>query len=40
MTDDFDSFVKEADLIVSNRPDEKISPYREKLYTRDIFNRD
>ena len=37
---DFDSFVQQADLIIANRADESLLPYKYKLYTRDIFNKD
>lgn len=36
----FDTFVKESDLIITNRMDEALTAYEDKIYTRDIFNRD
>ena len=33
----FEKFVSEAELVVANRLDKKISPYQEKIFTRDIF---
>lgn len=37
---DFNEFINLADIVVANRVDEKIYPYRSKVYTRDLFNRD
>ena len=37
---DFDRFVHESDVILANRVDEKIRPYMDKVYTRDLFGRD
>ncbi|WP_428260217.1 UDP binding domain-containing protein [Gallibacter sp. Marseille-QA0791] len=37
---DFDIFCEMSDVIVANRVDARIKKYREKLYTRDIFERD
>lgn len=37
---DFEDFVKQSDIIVSNRFYKELEPFKEKLYTRDIFNRD
>ena len=37
---DFDMFCEMSDVIVANRVDVRIKKYREKLYTRDIFERD
>ena len=37
---DLELFAKSSDLILANRIDETIRKYRNKLYSRDIFNRD
>ena len=37
---DFNKFVKSSDLIIANRIDKKILPYKSKLFTRDIYERD
>ena len=37
---DFEEFCSMSDVIVANRVDERIKAYRDKLYTRDIFERD
>ncbi|MFP4642797.1 MAG: nucleotide sugar dehydrogenase [Spirochaetales bacterium] len=37
---DFDQFIKEADVIVTNRLHDELEPVREKVYTRDLFSRD
>ena len=37
---DFEEFCSISDVIVANRVDERIKAYRDKLYTRDIFERD
>lgn len=37
---DFDKFIQSSDLIIANRIDKKISPYKLKLFTRDIYERD
>lgn len=34
---DFDSFCRESDIIVANRYDNPLSPYKNKVYTRDLF---
>lgn len=34
----FNKFVEECDLIVTNRFEEELLPYKDKVYTRDIFN--
>jgi UDPglucose 6-dehydrogenase len=36
----FDSFIKESDLIVANRLYEELKVVEEKIYTRDLFERD
>lgn len=37
---DFSSFVSRSDVIVANRTSDELSPYADKVYSRDIFNRD
>ena len=37
---DFEEFCSMSDVIVANRIDERIKAYGDKLYTRDIFERD
>ena len=37
---DLSAFAKEADLIVANRLTDELTPYKDKIYTRDIFARD
>lgn len=37
---DFDKFINESDVIVSNRFYKELESVKEKVYTRDIFNRD
>lgn len=37
---DFERFVSESDVIVTNRVDEELKPYLDKVYSRDIFGRD
>lgn len=37
---DFDEFIIKADVIVSNRFYRELEPVKEKVYTRDLFNRD
>ena len=37
---DFERFVRESDVILANRVDEKIRPYMGKVYTRDLYGRD
>lgn len=37
---DFEMFAEKSDVIAANRFDEKLMPWKNKLYTRDIFARD
>ena len=37
---DFNEFINKADVIVSNRFYKELEPVKEKVYTRDLFNRD
>jgi UDPglucose 6-dehydrogenase len=37
---DFNKFLSKSDVIVSNRFYKELEPVKEKVYTRDIFNRD
>ena len=37
---DFNEFIKKSDVIVSNRFYKELSEVKEKVYTRDLFNRD
>ena len=36
---DFNKFVEQCDLIVTNRFEDVLLPYKDKVYTRDIFNK-
>ena len=40
VVNDFERFVAESDVIVANRLDERIKEYADKVYTRDLFERD
>jgi UDPglucose 6-dehydrogenase len=40
VVNDFEEFVQQADVIVANRMSDKLKPYGQKVYTRDIFSRD
>ena len=37
---DFEEFAERSDVIIANRMDERIKEYQDKVYTRDIFERD
>jgi len=37
---DFDEFVKQSDVILANRIDDKLQKHKDKVYTRDIYSRD
>ena len=39
-TADFAAFQNESDLIIANRMEKELEPFTEKVFTRDIFNRD
>jgi len=38
--ENFEEFAKKADLIIANRISDELTPYKEKVFTRDIFNQD
>ncbi|GAV96156.1 UDP-glucose 6-dehydrogenase [Corynebacterium glutamicum] len=38
--DDLDDFKARCDIIIASRPDSELNEVREKVYTRDLFNRD
>ena len=40
VTTDFEEFIKESDVIVSNRFYKELETVKDKVYTRDLFNRD
>ena len=37
---DFNEFIERSDVIIANRMDGRIKEYQDKVYTRDIFERD
>jgi UDPglucose 6-dehydrogenase len=37
---DFNTFVNQSDIIVTNRLYNELLPFKSKIYTRDIFNRE
>lgn len=37
---DFDTFKEKSDVILVNRIDDNIKSVKDKIYTRDLFNRD
>ena len=36
----FDEFAEASDVIVANRYASELEPYKEKVYTRDLYHRD
>ncbi|WP_114416417.1 nucleotide sugar dehydrogenase [Marinospirillum perlucidum] len=40
INNDFDNFVSGCDLIIANRVDDKISAFKRKIYTRDLYGMD
>lgn len=40
VVNNFEQFIKQADVIVSNRYDKALEGVKNKIYTRDLFNRD
>ena len=40
LENDFGKFAAESDVIVTNRVDAELKPHRDKVYSRDLFNRD
>ncbi len=40
MTDNFEDFVNQSDVILTNRMDDKINEFSDKVFTRDIFSSD
>ncbi len=40
VVDDFEKFASVSDVIITNRVEESLKPYADKIYTRDAFNRD
>ena len=40
LIDNFKSFVETSDLILANRIDNKILPFSNKIFSRDIFSSD
>ena len=37
---DFEEFAGQSDVIVANRYAPELEPFREKVYTRDLYHRD
>lgn len=37
---DFEDFIKVSDVVITNRYDSNLEKYKNKVYTRDVFNRD
>ena len=37
---DFETFAERSDVIVANRFASELEPFREKVYTRDLYHRD
>ena len=40
LLDDLEGFAAKCDVIVANRVTDELAPYMEKVYTRDLFQRD
>ncbi|GHZ67404.1 UDP-glucose 6-dehydrogenase [Vibrio cholerae] len=40
VTKDFTAFVNNCDLILSNRLEDKLLPFKHKVYTRDLTGKD
>ena len=38
--ENFEEFAEKADLIIANRISDELTPYKAKVFTRDIFNQD
>jgi UDPglucose 6-dehydrogenase len=38
--EDFLIFIEQADLILANRLSEQLKPFKDKIFSRDIFNSD
>ena len=38
--EDFNKFINDSEIIIANRLYKELQDYEEKVYTRDIFNRD
>ena len=40
IVNDFNSFAKKSDVILANRLDSLLNKVKDKVYTRDLYNRD
>ena len=40
VVDSIQELAEKSSLIIANRMDHKLNPYKDKVYTRDVFNRD
>jgi UDPglucose 6-dehydrogenase len=40
VVDSVQELAEKSSLIIANRMNPKLNPYKDKVYTRDIFNRD
>lgn len=38
--DNFDDFINQSDIIITNRMYKELMPYKDKIFTRDIYKRD
>ena len=36
----FSKFVKESEVIVANRMDDELIPFKDKVFTKDLFGKD